>query len=125
MVKVEEVAQQLRALPRGRTEAEQMMALRQACVRLSAPIIRELYRCFTGRVVLTKDQLKAGEMLLERAVPRIAQTTVKHELPGEAQNESQVVDRIAALVRQHPELVPLIDGAMGRTVVEGSAEVES
>ena len=53
---------------------------------------------------MTPAQLKAAEILLNRAVPTLTSTVleIKEELP---QDEQAIKERIARLIQAHPELV--------------------
>lgn len=125
-VTVEEVIQQLRATPGGKREVEHMIWLRQACAHLSGPILADLYKFIKGGPELTKDQVRSAEIILDRAIPKMQAIQVKHETDDLANvnTEADVMTRLKDLITQHPELVPLIDGAIGRNVVEGEYDEE-
>lgn len=125
---MEEVVSQLRSAPRGQTSAEQMVRLREACIRLSGPVLRDLFRSVMGTIVLTKEQVRAAELIIERAVPKIQHIVTKEEPADQLakMDEEQVVARIQALVQKDPQLIETLIGGkvinqeMGNEDIDGS-----
>lgn len=70
-------------------------------------LISRLNRAAAGKIDLTKSQLEATKMLLDKAVPSLQAIEQTVTNPIEQMDEEQLVEMVKALITAHPKLIQL------------------
>lgn len=76
----------------------------------------------TGELVnMSPARLQAYRLILERTIPTLSATEIRHKSSLESLGTDALVTRLAALVQQRPELQAKLMEALGPKVIEASA----
>lgn len=116
--------------PRSVLTTSQQSHVRANMMRTAALIAHQLGQytehgtlTVAGREIpLTTERLAAWRMVLERTIPTLSSTEVKHTSALEGMATQQLINRLATLARTRPDLQRRLQEALGGMVIDAAPE---
>jgi hypothetical protein len=99
--------------PAGENQHTKRRANKQAAAQREAwkeriepgKIMSRLLACHEGKVTLTPSEIKAGEVVLDRLMPRLSAVEETHADPLDSLSRDDILQRIQALLAADPTLL--------------------
>lgn len=119
--------------PRSKLTFSQQAHVRANMMGSAAMIARQLHEYIdtgelkvAGKLIeIDNTRLAAWRMVLDRTIPTLSATEITHKSGLESMDSGRLVERLALLVKDRPELASKLQEALGGKVIEGTQETQN